>query len=348
MDFASDNRAPADGAILEALAAENARFGAAYGDDDVTEAVTAGLAAMFETELLAYPVTTGTAANALAIAALCPPWGAVFCHRQAHLQVDECGAPEMMAGAVKLLPVDGEDGKIAVEALEAAVGALEVGGPHGVQPAVLSLTQPTERGTCYTHGEIDALVAVAKRHGLRVHLDGARFANAVCASGGSPADHSWRRGVDVLSLGATKSGALFAETVIFFDASSAEGFAWRRKRAGQLVSKMRFVSAQLQAWLSGERWRELAGHANAMASRLGEGLGAIEGVRLAHPVEVNMVFAEMPTPVVKGLRGRGFSFFDWGSGSGSLVRLVTSHATTAESVDALVEATRELTASTGE
>jgi threonine aldolase len=236
-------------------------------------------------------------------------------------------------------------------ALEALLGRQASPSPHWVQPAVLSLTQPTERGTCYRFEELDALVAIAKRHGLKVHMDGARLANAICSMGGSPADHSWRRGVDVLSLGATKSGALAAEAVVFFApkaGSSArepaldEGFAWRRKRAGHLVSKMRFVSAQLKAWLEGDRWRDLAGHANRMAQRLADGLTAIDGVTVAHAVDVNMVFARWPPSVAEGLRERGFAFFDYDFSAEPLARLVTSHATTAESVDALVKAASEL------
>jgi len=342
MDFASDNRAPAAPAILDAIVEENRRYGAAYGEDEASAEVERMHAALFETEVTAWSVVTGTAANSLALASLCPPWGAVLCHDTAHVTVDECAAPEWMAGGAKLVGVDGPDGKMTPEGLRSALARLSPGSPHSVQPAAISITQPTEVGTCYAIDELDELVGVAREHGLRVHLDGARFANAVCALDVTPSELSWRRGVDVLSLGATKSGAVAAESVVFFDRDLADGFAWRRKRAGQLVSKMRFVAAQLRAWLAEDRWRQLASHANAMADRLATGLSSCDGVGIVFPRQVNMVFAQMATTAVQRLRDRGCAFFDWGPASDGVVRLVTSHATTPDDVDHFVSAVRDV------
>ncbi|HEY0283223.1 MAG TPA: beta-eliminating lyase-related protein, partial [Rhizomicrobium sp.] len=209
------------------------------------------MAELFEHELDAFPVISGTAANALALAALVPPHGAIFCHSESHIAVDECGAPEFFTHGAKLVPLEGENGKLVPETLERALGRFQKGFVHHVQPAALSLTQSTELGTVYRPGEIAALSALAHAHGMTVHMDGARFANALATLGCSPADATWRAGVNAISFGATKNGALGAEAVIFFGSAEARDFEYRRKKAGHLLSKMRFVSAQLDAYLTG-------------------------------------------------------------------------------------------------
>ncbi len=344
MHFASDNTAGASPKIAEALIAANSGTAAAYGNDDLTAAVERRLSAVFERDVAAFLVATGTAANALSIAALSPAWGAVFCHRESHLMIDECGAPEFYSGA-KLVGIGGDCGKLTPAAVAATFDEFLPGFVHQVQPAVLSLTQATEAGTVYSASEIAALVDSVRPRGLAVHMDGARFANAVAALGVAPADITWRAGVDALSLGATKNGAFLAEAVIFFDKARAENFGYLRKRAGQLISKGRFVAAQFDAWLTDDHWLDLARHANAMAARLGAGIAAAPNARLACPVEANEVFAILPAALDKRLRGAGAAYHPWaGHGLSStetaadevLVRLVASFATTADDVDQFI------------
>ncbi len=349
MDFRSDNVTGAAPEILAAVAAANAGTAAAYGEDEITARVERRLCDLFETEVAAFPVATGTAANSLALSVLVPPYGAVYCHPLSHVNVDECGGPEFYTGGAKLVPLPGPDGKMAAADLDAALRAAGAGIVHHAQPAAVSLTQATECGTVYKPAEVAALAAVAHRHGLRVHMDGARFANAVAALGCAPADLTWRAGVDALSFGATKNGALAAEAVVFFDRALAASFGYRRKRAGHLFSKMRFLSAQLEAYLKDGLWLRLAAHANAMAARLARGLAAVPGVRLAFPVDANEVFAVLPEPVIAGLEAEGFRFFRW-SGvwpaamGGHTIRLVTAFNTEAAAVDAFVAATTRFVA----
>jgi threonine aldolase len=338
MNFRSDNVTGIAPEILAAIAAANAGTAPAYGADAITERMSARLAAIFEHEVAVFPVATGTAANALALAALTPAWGAIYCHEASHVQTDECGAPEFFAGGAKLLPVAGADAKLVPAAIEAAL--LERGVVHHVQPAAISISQATEAGTVYRPDEIAALAALARREGLALHMDGARFANAVAALGCSPAALSWRVGVDVLSLGATKNGALAAEAVVFFDPSKAAGFAFRRKRGGHLFSKMRFLSAQLDAYLADGLWLRNARHANAMAARLSAGLAALPGARLVHPTEANEVFVELPEPAIAALAAASFGFYRWGSGTSRTLRLVTAFDTDAGNVDAFIATAR--------
>jgi threonine aldolase len=259
MNFASDNASGVAPAILTALQRANAGHMLAYGNDDLTRSVVKRLCTLFGRDLASYLVISGTAANALALAHLSPPWGAVFCHREAHITTSEAGAPEFFGGGLKLVELAGANGKIAPQVLQAALDGAEWGGPHHVTPAVLSLTQATEAGTIYQPREISQLSAIAHAHGMSVHMDGARFANAVAALGISPAEASWKAGIDALSFGATKGGAMAAEAIIFFDKSRAAGMDERRKRGGHLVSKHRFVAAQLRHFLPtacGWTWRD--------------------------------------------------------------------------------------------
>ena len=337
MNFLSDNAYGAWPEILAAVVRCADGTAPSYGADDVTGRVKQRLGLLFERPLEAFPVISGTAANALALATLCPPHGAVLCHAEAHIAVDECGAPEFYTHGAKLIGLEGENGKITPAGLAAALSHLLKGFVHHAQPAVLSLTQSTELGTVYTPAEIAALADLAHANGMKVHLDGARFANALATLNTSPAAATWAAGVDVMSFGATKNGALGAEAVVFFDPADVGDFEYRRKKAGHLISKMRFVSAQLEAYLDGG-WLARAAHANALARRLAEGLQSVEGAVLAHPVEANAVFVSLPDGLVRRLKDGGAQFYLWGppAGGRSLVRLVTSFATPEADVERLV------------
>ena len=338
MNFASDNVTGVSPEILAAITAANEGTTASYGEDPITARVTERLAEIFEHEVAIFPVATGTAANSLALAALTPPWGAVFCHEQAHIAVDEANAPEFYSGGAKLVTLAGADGKLTAETIAKLLpGGLGV--VHHAQPTAISLTQATECGTAYRPAEIAAIAEIAHHHGLAVHMDGARFANALVQLGCTPAEMTWRAGIDALSFGATKNGALAAEAIVFFDKAKAESLPFRRKRAGHLFSKMRFLSAQLDAYLTNELWLRNARHANGMAQRLARGLGQLAGSRLRHPVEANEIFIELPEPVIAGLLEQGFKFYRW---DGSCIRLVTAWNTEENSVDAMIEAARIL------
>jgi threonine aldolase len=312
---------------------------ASYGADPLSASVARRMAELFETEVEVFPVATGTAANALALASLVPPHGAVWCHEEAHVNVDECGAPELFSAGAKLLGLPGAHGKLAPDVLEAAIAKAPFGFVHAVQPAALTLSQATEAGTVYTPAEVAALAGPVRSRGLPVHMDGARFANAVARLGCTPAELTWKAGVDVLSFGATKNGALAAEAVVFFNKDLARDFAYRRKRGGHLFSKMRVLSAQLDAYLKDDLWLRLARHANAMADRLTAGLLAVPGARLRDPVEANEIFVELPDPVIEGLLAKGYAFYRW---DGNVVRLVTSYATKPEDVEALLRDAADL------
>ena len=349
VNFASDNTAGMAPPILAALGRANAGFAAGYGGDPLTAAVEQRLADLFEHEVAVFLVPTGTAANALALAHLSPPWGAVLCHAEAHIATDECGAPEFFGAGLKLIGLPGEAGRLAPATVAAAL-AKGRGPPHAVSPSVLSLTQSTECGTVYRVDEIGALAAVAHAHGLGVHMDGARFANALASLRCSPADATWRAGIDVLSFGATKAGALAAEAVVFFDPARAAGMPSRRKRAGQLLSKHRFQAAQFEAYLADDLWLALARHANAAATRLGAGLAAA-GLPPVWPVEANEVFVALPPAADARLRRAGATYHHWDTDSlpagatpaagAQLVRLVTSFASTDAQVDEFIALARE-------
>ena len=341
MDFRSDNVTGASPEVMAALAAANAGSVSSYGADDLTQGLAKAFARLFETDRLAvFPVATGTAANALALAQLVPPHGAVWCHRNAHIEEDECGAPEFYSGGAKLMLLDGAGGKLAAGDLAARLAAYPFGVEHHVQPAALSLSQATESGTVYSAAELGALAEACRRHGLALHVDGARFANAVAHLGASPAALTWQAGVDVLSFGATKNGALAAEAVVFFRPELAEGFLYRRKRAGHLFSKMRFLSAQLAAYLHDDLWLRNARHANAMAARLAGGLAALPGAALAHPCQANEVFVTLPEAAIARLEADGFRFHRWGGADATTIRLVAAFNTEARAVEALLAAAR--------
>lgn len=337
MNFASDNAYGASPEILTHLSAAGAGTAASYGEDAITTRVCARLCALFEHDIAAFPVVTGTAANSLALATLCPPYGAVFCHHESHIAVDECAAPEFFTGGAKLVHLDGEGGKITPAAI-AAMLPHYARGVHSPKPAVVSITQASEVGTIYSVAEIRAIADAAHNSGMTLHMDGARFANALVTLGCTPAEMTWKAGVDALSFGATKNGALCAEAVIFFDTAQAQAFEYRRKKAGHLVSKMRFISAQLDAYLENDLWLSNARRANALARRLGDGLAALPGVTLAGPVEANGVFAWMPKLVAARLREHGAKFYDWAQEPERvMVRLVVSFATPEADVAKFIE-----------
>jgi threonine aldolase len=313
MNFASDNGAGVAPEILEAIIAANRGVAAAYGADEHTKVAERRLCELFEREVAAFLLATGTGANALALGAVAPPWSAVFCHEESHIHDDECGAPEFYTGGAKLVGIPGEGGKIALEAFHETLARFPRGLVKSVQPGALSLSQATEAGTIYTLDEIAELCGLAHQHGLRTHMDGARFANSIVALGCTPAQMSWRAGVDILSFGATKNGALACEALIFFDPKAAEAFAYQRKRGGHTLSKGRFLGAQMNAYLDGALWLRLAARANRAADLLGSGLAAIPGVRLAWPRQINEVFPITPRSVVAPLQSAGARIYEWTS-----------------------------------
>jgi threonine aldolase len=335
VNFASDNTAPASPEIMAALAAANEGAVRSYGADPITERFRARINGVFERDVIAHPVATGTAANALALATLVRPFGAVICAEEAHIATDECGAPEFYTGGAKLITLPSADGKITPAHIKAVMARAVDGGVHHVLPEAVSITQATEWGTVYSVAEVAAIAACSHAHGLKLHMDGARFANALAHLECTPAALSWQAGVDVLSFGATKNGAVAAEAVVFFDAACADGFERRRKRAGQLWSKLRYLSAQLEAYLDGDLWRRNAAHANAMAARLVAGLSALPGVAPVQKPQANELFMAMPDTLIEGLLAQGAYFYRWISlpnDSRSIVRLVTAFSTTPEEV----------------
>jgi threonine aldolase len=332
---------PACAPIMAAVAAANAETQPSYGADRYTARLTTLAAEIFETPVVVFPVATGTAANSLALAELCPPYGGVYCHELAHIATDECGAPEFFTGGAKMLGLPSRDGKLPLPLFEAAVAHAHAMGVHHVKPAAISLTQATEWGTVYSPAEVAAIGAAARAHGLSVHMDGARFANAVASLGCSPAEITWKAGVDVLSLGATKNGALCAEAVVFFKPELAADFERRRKRGGHLWSKLRFLSAQLLAYLENDLWLANARHANAMAARLARGLREIADVNLLQSVDANEVFVALPADTVARLEREGFGFYRWPAETtprSVAIRLVTSFATEPADVAAFLAA----------
>jgi threonine aldolase len=346
VNFASDNTAPVAPAILDALSAANTGYALGYGNDDWTKALEHRFAEIFEREVAVFLVPTGTAANALALAHVSPPWGVVLCHAESHIATDECGAVEFFGGGLRLVGLPGEGGKIAPATLKNALAGYGGHSPHQMIPSALSITQASEAGTIYRTGEIAALAEIAHGRSLALHMDGARFANALVRLNATPAQMTWQAGVDVLSFGATKSGAMAAEAVIVFDPARAAYLGERRKRAGHLLSKHRFIAVQMLAFLAEDYWLTLARHANAKADLLATQLTAI-GIKPVWPVEANLVFAVLPRALDAKLRAAGAGYYvrssdslDIGAGN-VLVRLVTSFASTDEDVAGFVELCKE-------
>jgi threonine aldolase len=331
--FASDNRGVVHPRVVEAIVrcAESAE--AAYGEDALTRRVEQRISDIFERDCAVFLVATGTAANALGLSAITPPYGAIYCHPEAHINTDESGAPEMYTAGAKLVAIDGPHGKFSPVSLQGTLDDAIVHGVHRVRPSVVCITNQTECGTIYSPSEVAAIAAVAKTRSLRLFQDGARFANAVAASQASPAALTWKAGIDAMSFGATKNGAMAAEAIVFFHADDARDFGHRRKRAGHLWSRHRFLAAQFDAYLEDNLWLANAAHANGMARKLADGLTAIPGVTLIHPTDGNEVFARMPEEMIAGLERDGFVFYRWGAGA---IRLVTMFTTSAADVDDLL------------
>lgn len=337
IDYRSDNTGRAAPEILDALVRANRDTALGYGADEWTAALQRRFADLFETAVRVFPVATGTAANALALAALGPSWGIIYCHEASHINTSEANAAGFFGGGVKLAPVGGAHGKIAPDRLAEAVGAIAPGQLHRGQPAAVSLTQASDLGAVYTIDEIRAIAAVAKARGLRLHMDGARFANAVARLGCSPAEPTWRSGIDIMSFGATKNGGALCDAIVVFAPELADGLAVQLRRAGQVWSKMRFASAQLIAYVENGLWLEMARASNAHAARIAAGLSNIPGARLLAPVEANELFLELPSAVMDGLEADGFQFY---RRSSSLARFVCRFDATQAEADALVTALR--------
>ena len=345
MHFASDNTSPVPQQVLDAMARANAGYAMPYGADAVMEDVRDRLRDAFEApEAAVYLVGTGTAANVLALACLCPPWATIYCHRNAHIEEDECGAPEFYTGGAKLTLLDGADARITPDGLRQAIDFTGRAGVHNVQRGALSITNATEAGTVYDPDEVAALTGIARAAGLPSHMDGARFANALVATGASPAEMTWKAGIDVLSFGGTKNGLMGAEAVVIFDPEKAWEFELRRKRGGHLFSKHRYLSAQMQAYLEGDLWLDLARRANDAAQRLSRGLVA-RGATLLHPTQGNAVFAAWPRAGHRRALDAGAEYYFWpfnqsldGPGDEALsARLVCSWSTTQDDVDRFLD-----------
>ncbi|HNS28200.1 MAG TPA: beta-eliminating lyase-related protein [Steroidobacteraceae bacterium] len=342
MRFYSDNNATVCPELLAAIHEANSAPTRGYGDDRWTQALDEAFGRFFGTAVKVFPVTTGTAANALALATTVPPYGAVYAHDEAHVVRDECGAPEFFSGGLRLVSLHGGGAMLDAATLERALDAMPPS-VHTVQPAAVTITQATELGRVYQPAAIAALAALAHARGLHVHMDGARIANALATLGCSPAAVTWQAGVDVLSFGATKNGGLAAEAVVFFRPDLVRDFELRRKRAGHLLSKSRYVSAQLLAYVSTDVWRRNAERANSAARRI----GAACTYGLLEPVEANEVFVRIGEPAKATLRARGFEFYDWGAAQSGEARFVASWDQDPREVDALCRALAELQNSGG-
>ena len=341
IDLASDNVAGASPEILRALSECAAGTAPSYGVDRDSEALEAELARVFECEVAVFPVVSGTAANAISLAAMCPTYGAVACSQDAHVLTSECGAPAFFMGGGKLVPVTTVGGLVQPDAFAQAIAQRRGHGVHESQIHGVTLTQATEWGTVYTASQVREIAAIAHRAEIAVHMDGARFANAVVRAGVSPAEASWRAGVDILSFGATKNGALAAEAILVFDKPLARSIAARRKQSGHLLSKHRFLAAQLRAYLADDIWLRNAARANDAATRLASGLARLPCVSLAYPVEANELFVRMPEAMASGMEARGIGFYRWSEdAAGVMIRLVTSFASTDGDIDTALDAAR--------
>ncbi|MDH4117215.1 MAG: beta-eliminating lyase-related protein [Acidimicrobiia bacterium] len=333
VELRSDNAVGVAPEMLAALAAANHGTELAYGGDTYTEHLHNLVREVFEhPSARVFPVTTGTAANSIGLSAMAPPWGAVLCQHNAHIIVNEGGATSMFGAGLVMKGLGGDSFKIDPAELESFLEATGWGDPHVSQPAVVSLTSPTEYGTVYQPKEVATVAEIARRWNLGVHMDGARFANAAARLGCSPADLTWRAGVDVLTLGATKNGAMSTDAIVSFDDAASEQLVYRTKRAGHTASKMRFQSAQLIAYLTDGLWLELAGHANRAMERLASGLGQLD-VGFVNDPDVNILFVTMPPDAIDRLAESGVLFYRMDE---STVRFVTAFATTDEQVDTAI------------
>ncbi len=346
MFFSSDNSSAAHPKVMDALVAANQHYAMPYGNDPIMDEVRARIRDIFEApEAAVYLVATGTTANVLSLATYVEPWQTIYCHKAAHIQMDECGAPEFYTGGAKLVLLDGDDAKFSAQSLQSAIETTPQGFVHSVQRGAVSITNATEAGAVYTPAEVAEISKVARAYDMPVHMDGARFANALVAAGCTPAEMTWKAGVDVLSFGGTKNGLLGVEAVILFDPKKAWEFELRRKRGGHLFSKHRFLSAQMQAYLQDDLWLTMAAAANASAARLSQGIMALPSATLLHPTQANAVFAGWPRAGHRRARDAGSAYYFWphdcsldGPDDEILsARLVCSWSTTDQDVDKFLD-----------
>ncbi|MDA3934370.1 MAG: beta-eliminating lyase-related protein [Gammaproteobacteria bacterium] len=338
MNFRSDNEGPVADSILQAIVAANVGTAHGYAEDQYSAQLDAVFSELFETETTVLPLVTGTAGNAIALAEMCPPWGSVVCHQHAHIHEDECGAPEFYNPGCKLAALPGRDGRIDAAELACWLAGQGLHGVHQNQPSVLSLTQATEAGTVYSVEQISALTAVARQHHMSVHMDGARFANALVSLQQTPADITWKAGVDVLSFGASKNGCMAAEALLLFGHPEwLQGMQRRRKRAGHLLSKMRYVSAQLLAYVKDDLWLQLAAKANQHAAQFAAAIECHPDAELLWPTQANEVFLRWPQDKLDQLADAGFAFHRWAGGK-DRARFVFACTTGADEVQALCQA----------
>jgi len=333
MNFLSDTTAPAHPALIDAIAAANRDFAPSYGADPLTAKVEARLKEIFETDLKLLLAVSGTASNSLALSVLCPPHGAILCHDEAHIHRDERGAPEFFTGGAKLIPLHGDHARISTDSLDRALAEIPEGFVHSSPVRVLSLSNLSESGTAYSPSEVSERVGRVKERPAFVHMDGARFTNALVTLGCSPAELTWKAGVDALCFGATKNGALGAEAIILFPSvmDRFEELQVRQKRSGHMAPKMRFMAAQFDAWLTDDVWLDLARTANGRARALADGFHAIDGADVLHPVDGNEIFVRLTDELAARLRGAGAQFYQWPDGS---ARFVTSWCTTEAEITA--------------
>lgn len=343
MNFASDNVYGVHPDILASLAAANGGTAASYAGDNLSKRAEAKLGEVFGREVRAFLVTTGTAANGLGLSSIAQGYGAILCHGEAHVFCDECNAPEFFTGGAKMIGIHAPGGKITVPLIDKVLKGF-IRGEHDPKPRGVSLTNATELGTLYSPAEVKAVADLIHPRGMKLFMDGARFANAVAGLGCSPAELTWKAGVDVMSFGATKNGAMMLEAVVFFDHSLAEDFAYRRMRAGQLVSKSRYLGAQMLAYLTDDLWLKNARTANGLAAKLAAALAQVKGVRIPNPAQANEVFAVLPRRLNDALLAKGARFYDWMPDSLGdaihadeiFVRFVLSFATPPDDVDRFV------------
>jgi threonine aldolase len=335
IDFRSDNTGRAAPEILEALIEANRGTALGYGADDWTAALQRRFSDLFATAVRVFPVATGTAANALALASLGPSWGLVYCSEAAHINTSEANAAGFFGGGLKLVPVAGAFGKIEAKNLAETLAGIGPGQLHRGQPSAVNVSQATDLGAVYSTNEIGDIAEVAKARGLRLHIDGARFANALARLGCDPAEATWRAGIDIMSFGATKNGGALCDAIVVFAPDLADGLAVQLRRAGQVWSKMRFASAQLLAYVENGRWLAMARAANAIAARIASGLRTLPAARLAAPVEANEIFLELPGAVMDALEADGFQFY---RRSARLARFVCRFDAIEAEADALVAA----------
>ncbi len=336
--FASDNITGACPEVLEAILKANDGDSAPYGNDQISNDLQKKFSEIFEKEVIVYPTASGTAANALALSTMTPSFGNIYCHKLSHINTDECGAPEFYTGGGKLITLNGHNGKIIAEELDTSIRGKGI--VHHTQPSSVSITQLCETGEVYQLDEIKRISEITHRHNLNMHMDGARFANALISLEATPAEMTWKSGIDVLSFGATKNGCLAAEAIIFFKPELVGNIAFLMKRAGHLLSKMRFVSAQLEAYISNDIWLRNARQANKMGKKLSKGLNAHTNIDLVYPTEANEVFVKFPKHITEYLNSEGYDINE-DELNGESVRLVAAWNTEDSDIDKLLEVVKK-------